>query len=408
MFNNPLVSIVIPVYNGSNYLREAIDSALNQSYKNCEIIVVNDGSEDNNATEQIALSYGNKIRYFSKKNGGVSTALNLAIENMKGDYFSWLSHDDVYYFNKIEAQIKALNEQEDETRTVLSDYDYWDMDSDTCKGTNYTKYYDVNDLTNSVFTVIQFPIHMCCALIHKSQFKRIGKFNEKLRYGQDIEFAFRLLKGQKAIWVKESLYKVRVHNQADTIKHVKELDEDNNYVYDYMLNNLSNDELKEIYGTAEKGLCKLCAHIFAANQIEKLKQSEERLYNCYKKSHNENDIISMKKEISKLCNNDKPTVIIYGAGRYGKRLYYELKNRQIDIEGYVDCDINKIGTEISGVSCKSLKDYENKKEDILIIVSPRQADVIEEQLKKMGFKHVITRKDIESIMIKYSPQLQSR
>ena len=53
------VSIVIPVYNGSNYLSEAIDSALRQTYKNIEIIVVNDGSTDN--TEQIALSYGNKI-----------------------------------------------------------------------------------------------------------------------------------------------------------------------------------------------------------------------------------------------------------------------------------------------------------------------------------------------------------
>ncbi|MDR1982842.1 MAG: glycosyltransferase family 2 protein [Holosporaceae bacterium] len=91
---NPLVSMVTPVYNGSNYMREAIDSALAQTYKNIEIIVVNDGSTDN--TEDIALSYGDKIRYFKKENGGVASALNLAIENMKGKYFSWLSHDDAY------------------------------------------------------------------------------------------------------------------------------------------------------------------------------------------------------------------------------------------------------------------------------------------------------------------------
>ena len=75
----PKVSIVIPVYNGANYLGEAIDSALEQTYENIEIIVVNDGSTDDGATREIALSYGDRIRYFEKENGGVSSALNLGI-----------------------------------------------------------------------------------------------------------------------------------------------------------------------------------------------------------------------------------------------------------------------------------------------------------------------------------------
>lgn len=69
----PFVTIVIPVFNGSNYLKEAIDSALAQTYKNLEILVVNDGSQDGGLTEAIALGYGNRIRYFSKQNGGTST-----------------------------------------------------------------------------------------------------------------------------------------------------------------------------------------------------------------------------------------------------------------------------------------------------------------------------------------------
>ncbi len=66
---NPLVSIVIPVYNGSNYLREAIDSALAQIYRNIEVLVINDGSRDDGKTEAVALSYGDRIRYFAKENG---------------------------------------------------------------------------------------------------------------------------------------------------------------------------------------------------------------------------------------------------------------------------------------------------------------------------------------------------
>ena len=69
MPDTPLVSIIIPVYNGANYLKDAINSALAQTYPNCEIIVLNDGSADDGATERIALKYGDRIRYIWKENG---------------------------------------------------------------------------------------------------------------------------------------------------------------------------------------------------------------------------------------------------------------------------------------------------------------------------------------------------
>lgn len=59
----PKVTIIIPVYNGSNFLAEAIEAALAQTYPNCEILVINDGSNDDGASEKIALSYGDKVRY---------------------------------------------------------------------------------------------------------------------------------------------------------------------------------------------------------------------------------------------------------------------------------------------------------------------------------------------------------
>ena len=79
----PKVSIVIPVFNGANYLTSAIESALEQTYEDKEIIVVDDGSVDDDATKEIAKSYGDKIRYYLKENGGTSSALNFGIKNMK-------------------------------------------------------------------------------------------------------------------------------------------------------------------------------------------------------------------------------------------------------------------------------------------------------------------------------------
>ncbi|MGE0527783.1 MAG: glycosyltransferase family 2 protein, partial [Bdellovibrionales bacterium] len=104
----PLVSIVIPVFNGEEFLEQAIASALDQDYPNLEILVINDGSVDGSA--RIANKFGAAIRYFEKSNGGVATALNEGLQRMSGDYFSWLSHDDLYSSNKISAQMARLAE----------------------------------------------------------------------------------------------------------------------------------------------------------------------------------------------------------------------------------------------------------------------------------------------------------
>lgn len=116
---SPLVSIVIPVYNGSNYMREAIDSALAQTYKNIEIIVVNDGSTDNGETERIALSYGDKITYYKKENGGCASALNYGISKMNGQWFSWLSHDDVYFPDKVRSTVEQMKKLDDPENTII-------------------------------------------------------------------------------------------------------------------------------------------------------------------------------------------------------------------------------------------------------------------------------------------------
>ena len=111
MKNKPLVSVVVPCYNHEEYVEETIESVLNQTYKNIELIVIDDGSKDNSVQviQQLADKYGFTFIYRSNK--GLSTTLNEAIGLSKGKYISLCASDDVYMFDKIETQVEFMEEQ---------------------------------------------------------------------------------------------------------------------------------------------------------------------------------------------------------------------------------------------------------------------------------------------------------
>ncbi len=106
--SEPLVSVVINVYNGEPYLAEAIDSVLGQTYENRELIVVDDGSTD--ATADVAGRYGDALRYVRQENGGIGSARNTGIELAQGEYFAFLDADDRFVGDKLERQLAAFDE----------------------------------------------------------------------------------------------------------------------------------------------------------------------------------------------------------------------------------------------------------------------------------------------------------
>jgi hypothetical protein len=185
----PKVTIVIPVYNGSNFLTQAIDSALRQTYPFVEVIVVNDGSTDEDKTEKIALSYGDRIRYFKKENGGVSSALNLGISKMNGEYFSWLSHDDLISDTYVESQIECIKREKKDSAICRVGL----IDSNTKIISTYHNW-------NLPFFIIDKPyvsniiwIYACCILVKKDFFLKTDFFNNNLLTCQDIEYAYNVL-----------------------------------------------------------------------------------------------------------------------------------------------------------------------------------------------------------------------
>ena len=196
----PLVSIIIPVYNGSNFLGEAIDSALAQEYKNLEIIVINDGSKDDGKSEEVALSYRDKIRYLTKENGGVSSALNVAVKQAKGEWISWLSHDDLYYPAKIQKQIDYINElinkngDIDLSKIVLhSATQSIDINRKVIKTPDYSDVSENESVEEVIINnIYNYRLSGCSFLIPKSSFDIIGGFDEKIRTVSDVEFWYRL------------------------------------------------------------------------------------------------------------------------------------------------------------------------------------------------------------------------
>ncbi|HUT86056.1 MAG TPA: glycosyltransferase [Elusimicrobiales bacterium] len=238
---NPKVSVIIPVYNGADYLKEAIDSALNQTYKDVEVIVINDGSNDGGATDKIATSYGDKIRYFTKLNGGVASALNLGIKKMEGDYFCWLSHDDIFYPEKTKIQIDFLKTC-DENTILYSDFDVADSNlnlllSAKIKDTAPEKFlYKI--MTSS-------PVHGCTVMISKRCFDEIGLFNEELKTTQDYDMWFKLLKKFKFVHIPQPLIKTRHHSGQGTIMLKPLHSRECNNLYIGFLNKTTDEEISK-------------------------------------------------------------------------------------------------------------------------------------------------------------------
>lgn len=184
------VSIIIPVFNGSDYLGVAIESALSQTYQNIEIIVVNDGSSDNGATRKIAEKYQDRIIYIEQNNGGVSTALNHGIRISTGSYISWLSHDDLYDKLKTQKQIEFAIKLNDPKAIIFCDVGYIDAEGQYLYG---VKHHDIPRPKQKLEIMLRSPLHGCAMLIPKTAFIDSGHFDINLKVAQDYDQWFKFL-----------------------------------------------------------------------------------------------------------------------------------------------------------------------------------------------------------------------
>lgn len=221
-----LISIVIPIYNAEKYLEECLNSIKNQTYKNFEVIMVNDGSKDDSETIcKRFLEYDDRFRYFTKANGGVSSARNLGLDNVKGDYITFIDADDWVDENYLELLITTVKKYHSDI--VISSYKQFNnIDVFYLRAYTIQEKYLLNfeKINRDDFLTI-FPklmsTNVCfnnaVAKLFRKELVKNLRFDTSIKYGEDLDFYFRLYLNVDCIsYIEEPTYVYRIHGDSTT------------------------------------------------------------------------------------------------------------------------------------------------------------------------------------------------
>jgi glycosyltransferase involved in cell wall biosynthesis len=195
----PLVSVIIPVFNGEKYLREAIESVLAQTYRSFEIILVNDGSTDNSGA--IAKSFASQLRYFYQDNSGLAAALNSGIELSGGCFLSFLDADDLWKEDKLMRQMM-----------VFEDNPHVDIVF------GQVKHFYSSELDENQRRRMRIPARVIrgffkgSMLIKRDSFFRVGVFDTRWKVGDFVDWYLKAVeKGMKSIVLNDVVTLRRIH-----------------------------------------------------------------------------------------------------------------------------------------------------------------------------------------------------
>ena len=220
------VSIIIPVYNGEKYINECLNSVLNETYENIEIVIVNDGSTDN--TSDILNEYQeNRIKIINQRNQGVSAARNNGIKNSTGEYITFLDIDDIIIPNYIEDLVHTLLEYE--LDIVKTSYGNFTNKKDIEKVSYYSDSYREikKEEINNLFIATPKFNSSCMQLIDTKLIKDNNiYFNEELGFGEDFLFTFTLFQKAKKIGYRNNngyLCRVNIDSASRTGKIKKQI-----------------------------------------------------------------------------------------------------------------------------------------------------------------------------------------
>ncbi|SFO47807.1 Glycosyl transferase family 2 [Algoriphagus ornithinivorans] len=219
---NPLVSIIIPVYNKAAFVTETLDSALRQNYTNIELILVNDGSTDGSKVilEAYQSKFPDKIILIDQPNGGVSKATNIGVQASKGEYIQFLDADDILSKDKIFRQIKLLENQDFKVMASCAWVNFKEVITEfSSLPYNVFQSFDSGLDLQLSFWNNQEMMAISSYLTHRKLIEKAGPWDDSLTINQDGEFFMRvLLQASKVLFEPNEL----VYYRQPGISHVSQ------------------------------------------------------------------------------------------------------------------------------------------------------------------------------------------
>lgn len=217
--NSLKISIIIPVYNSEKYLKKCLDSIVNQTYKNLEIIIVNDGSTD--GSEKICKEYesnDDRVIYLYKENGGLPSARNMGLEHASGDYIGYVDSDDYCELDMFEYLItKAVENNADVARcSFFFEYE----NNGKTEEVIYEKE-NVVDNKDEQITDLLLNGHLSGVVWNKIyKFDKVKniRFDSKYSCNEDLDYNYKVFSsGVKAVYCTEPKYRYYIHNGSITM-----------------------------------------------------------------------------------------------------------------------------------------------------------------------------------------------
>jgi glycosyltransferase involved in cell wall biosynthesis len=204
------ISVIIPAYNQGHYLGEAIQSVIDQTYPDFELIVVDDGSTDK--TAQVACSFLDpRVHYIHQENRGLSAARNTGILRSTGEYLTFLDSDDLFVADKLETLLNAMQRDPElgfvAGQAVLIDENALPLG----------KVFDTPPPENPVHLLLWNPLHVCSVLLRRDWQQKAGLFDENLNAYEDWDMWLRLARvGCRMGWVPHPVSLYRFHTRQMT------------------------------------------------------------------------------------------------------------------------------------------------------------------------------------------------
>lgn len=214
----PIVSVIIPAYNGDRFIAEAIQSVLMQTFTDWDLVIVDDGSTDQTGAiaRQYAAQYSNQIRYVTQENRGIAAARNRGVQETTGELVAFLDQDDVFLSTKLALQVAVLNER---PHLGIVHSGWQTVDAQGQPIANVEPWNE--SLTLDVPQWLEWkPIFLGAMLFRRSLLESVGGFRTQWQQTDDVDLVLRMVRqGCQAMWVPQVTVQYRQH-EANTSRKV--------------------------------------------------------------------------------------------------------------------------------------------------------------------------------------------